>query len=204
MNGTELTQLHSELAEASRALMSRKNHDYTGKDAHHNDALANFRVATEMGLCNLSQSVLIRLTDKVKRLATSTNRPLQVKDEGVRDTVLDLINYAVLFYAAHLETQGGTPDRLPDTAPSPQPPSPPPSSSKWGSSVDMEEIVRRMNEALASEEFARRNREYLARPDPFLQAVKESQAQLPTLLNGEPVLLLQYTGLASDSCQDER
>lgn len=203
MNGTELTQLHSELAEASRSLMSRKNHDYTGKDAHHNDALANFRVATEMGLCNLSQSVLIRLTDKVKRLATSTNRPLQVKDEGVRDTVLDLINYAVLFYAAHLETQGGTPDRLPDTAPSPQPPSPPQDPAAWESSVDKAELIRRLEEVAASQQkrpfFPSREGPY-GSPLPLMA----EPAQLPTLLNGEPVLLLQYTGLASDSCQDER
>lgn len=103
-----LLALHDALCSEAKALMVRKNHDYTGK-AKGNDALANFRHATKLNLCNLRQSVLIRLTDKVARLATSTNGELKVKDETVRDTVRDLINYSILFYFAHLEeTENGS------------------------------------------------------------------------------------------------
>ncbi len=216
MNGIELTALHKELTELSRSLMSRKNHDYTGKDAGANDALANFRVATEMGLCNLPQSVLIRLTDKVKRLATSTNRQLLVKDEGVRDTVLDLINYAVLFYAAHLETQGAPLPEAPGQAPSePAPPQfeLPPSPIVEGSLEDTEAcrlfLLKNLASApdgrLPASELQGRFYEWRAALSRrgFL-VVTDARAQPPTSLHADTGQLVPYTGLASDSCQDER
>lgn len=202
MNGIELIALHQKLTQQAMSLMSRKNHDYTGKDAGANDALANFRVATEMGLCNLSQSVLIRLTDKVKRLATSTNRQLLVKDEGVRDTVLDLINYAVLFYAAHLETQGAPHPEAPGQAPS-EParrqcvPLPRPVSEE-----SLERIYPEIDRA--RRELERRAKEYATRSAPRVSHLNGESAQPPMSLHADTGQLVPYTGLASDSCQDER
>ena len=65
----------------------KKNHDYaTGEDA-----LANFR---EFG----SFGVAVRLSDKMKRLINfAKGGQLQVKDESIKDTCMDIINYAAIY-----------------------------------------------------------------------------------------------------------
>jgi len=93
----ELYKLHKELASQAFQLMERKNHDYAGKDG--GDPFANFRRCEALGLCSSEIGVLVRISDKLARLTTFTkDGELKVKDEGVKDTILDLINYCVLFY----------------------------------------------------------------------------------------------------------
>ena len=41
-------------------------------------------------------SAVIRLDDKMRRLKQLMNQPAQVKDESIRDTVLDMANYAIM------------------------------------------------------------------------------------------------------------
>lgn len=41
-------------------------------------------------------SAVIRLDDKMRRLKTLSKQEAQVKDESIRDTVLDLANYAIM------------------------------------------------------------------------------------------------------------
>ena len=53
-----------------------------------------------MGICTTEQGFLVRMTDKLSRLSTfAVSGDLKVKDESVKDTILDLINYSVLFIA---------------------------------------------------------------------------------------------------------
>lgn len=43
---------------------------------------------------------MVRLTDKMSRLSTFiTTGEFKVKDEALRDTILDIINYSVILYA---------------------------------------------------------------------------------------------------------
>jgi hypothetical protein len=57
--------------------------------------------------------IVVRLSDKVARLRTFCERGvLDVKDESVEDTLVDVINYAVLF-AAYLQ------DKKPPVPPAP-------------------------------------------------------------------------------------
>ena len=84
-----LYTLHRDLSAASLELMQKKNHDYASED----DPYRNFRTFGELG-------ILVRLSDKLARLRSWTeNQKLAVADESVRDTVLDAINYLVLFEA---------------------------------------------------------------------------------------------------------
>ena len=84
-----LYTLHRDLSAASLELMQKKNHDYASED----DPYRNFRTFGELG-------ILVRLSDKLARLRSWTeNQKLAVTDESVRDTVLDAINYLVLFEA---------------------------------------------------------------------------------------------------------
>jgi hypothetical protein len=82
-----LEKLHRELTTTARKLMVAKNRDY-GADS---DPFRNFHQFGYLG-------ILVRLSDKLARLRTYTERKsFAVKSESVTDTVIDVINYAVLF-----------------------------------------------------------------------------------------------------------
>ena len=76
---------HAELCKEMNALYAKKNHDYG--DSFHEQFL-------EEGWA----SARIRLTDKLKRFKQLTKNPdsQQIKDESVRDTLIDLANYALM------------------------------------------------------------------------------------------------------------
>ena len=64
----------------------------------------------------VEQGILVRITDKISRLSQYTkNGELQVKDESVEDTLVDIINYTVLL-RAYLKEQGEHPalESVPD------------------------------------------------------------------------------------------
>lgn len=79
---------HLALCDDARVLMAAKNDDY----AHGKDPLRNFRRYGAFG-------VLVRLGDKLARLESFEARgALSVNTESIRDTVIDVINYASLFW----------------------------------------------------------------------------------------------------------
>jgi hypothetical protein len=95
MTRDELITLHQTLCSESRALMQKKNVDYGGATA---DPFFNFRRAEMLGICSAQDGILTRMCDKLARLISySKNGTLAVSNEGVRDTCIDLMNYAVIF-----------------------------------------------------------------------------------------------------------
>lgn len=89
----DVFMLHIALASEALNLMKTKNADYAAAD----DPFKNFR---RHGL----YGIVVRLSDKLARLENYVKSgKLQVKDESVRDTVLDIINYACLFAGLALE-----------------------------------------------------------------------------------------------------
>lgn len=86
---------HEVMCAKARNLMAKKNMDYAGEE----DIFANFRRTEDMGITTTEKGFLVRMTDKFSRLSTFTeNNELAVKDESVEDTLIDIINYAVLFH----------------------------------------------------------------------------------------------------------
>lgn len=76
-------------------LMNRKNHDYTSGSG---DPYANFRTASSFGI-HPAVGIVLRIGDKLQRIRTFAERgELQVDGEGLRDAVLDVINYSILAY----------------------------------------------------------------------------------------------------------
>ena len=98
MNRQSLLNLHSQLTTEARALMEAKNHDYSGgRDSR--DPFLNFTRVEKLGITDTKTGFLVRMTDKISRLITFTrNGEFKVKDEALRDTILDLINYSILLY----------------------------------------------------------------------------------------------------------
>lgn len=75
---------HRKILDELNALYARKNHDYG--DSFHQSYI-------EEGLA----MARIRLGDKLSRFKTLTRKGGQeVQDESIRDTLLDLANYAVM------------------------------------------------------------------------------------------------------------
>ena len=90
----DLRFMHEQLCEQARGLMKLKNTDY----ATSADPLRNFRTFEELG-------ILVRMSDKLARLRTfCENKQLAVKSESVRDTILDVVNYAVLLHGYLVDT----------------------------------------------------------------------------------------------------
>lgn len=75
---------HRKILDELNELYTRKNHDYG--DSYHQSYI-------EEGL----SMARIRLSDKLSRFKTLTRkRGQEVQDESIRDTLLDLANYAVM------------------------------------------------------------------------------------------------------------
>ena len=87
MTREELLQLHDDMNAASRRIMEAKNQDYASQSS----PFKNFQRHGLLG-------ILVRMGDKLQRLENFVeNGTLAVKDESVRDCLLDLQNYCVLF-----------------------------------------------------------------------------------------------------------
>lgn len=98
MNRQELLNHHAGLCEKAMGIMKQKNHDYAGQDG--GQPFANFERCEAMGVCSTEQGFLVRVIDKVSRLATFVEAgELKVDNEGYEDAVLDIINYMILFSA---------------------------------------------------------------------------------------------------------
>lgn len=96
----DLRLMHEQLCEQARGLMKLKNADY----ATSSDPFRNFRTFEELG-------ILVRMSDKLARLRSfCETKQLAVKSEGVRDTILDLINYAVLLHGYLVDSGALQPD----------------------------------------------------------------------------------------------
>lgn len=88
-------QMHREICEEINDLYARKNHDYG--DSFH-------QTFVEEGMA----MARIRLSDKFNRFKTlSRNEEQKVNDESIRDTLIDLANYAIMTV---LEMEGANHD----------------------------------------------------------------------------------------------
>jgi len=99
-----LLDLHLELTNKANKLMQKKNSDY----AYGNDPYANFRGSEMLGISPV-MGILLRMQDKMMRIKTfDLTKNLLVKGESVEDSIIDIINYAVLIAGfIEYETQRG-------------------------------------------------------------------------------------------------
>jgi hypothetical protein len=77
------TERHAEICALLNDIYRRKNADYGDSFGE------TFR---KLGVI----SAVTRITDKISRLQTLCVKPAQVRSESVRDTLLDLANYAIM------------------------------------------------------------------------------------------------------------
>jgi hypothetical protein len=95
MNHTQLIGFTRNKFDQCIALMEAKNTDY----AHGDDAFANFRKG-ELIEIPVEKSIYLRMQDKCARLESYLKSgQLAVKDESVKDTLMDLANYSMILCA---------------------------------------------------------------------------------------------------------
>lgn len=96
MNRDVLCHMHKALCDSALELMRRKNEDYASKD----DPFRNFRAFGALG-------ILVRLSDKIARLQSILENAgsCAIAEETIKDTVLDGINYFVLYYGFLVVTE---------------------------------------------------------------------------------------------------
>lgn len=98
MTRDELLKMHEIICEKGRSLMRKKNADYAGNEGK--EPFANFTRVEAMGICSTEQGFLVRMTDKMSRLSSFVESgKLAVENESFEDTIIDIVNYAVLMYS---------------------------------------------------------------------------------------------------------
>jgi hypothetical protein len=73
-------------------LSSRKNKDYSGEE----NPFRNFMLSEHLGICRTEEGIMVRILDKVTRIANLLKNEAAVKDESIEDTLKDLINYSAI------------------------------------------------------------------------------------------------------------
>lgn len=102
MTREEFFKYQEETFNKMMALTRKKNADYAGQGG---DAFNNFTRIEIIGVASTEQGFLTRMFDKFSRIISfMQNGELQVKDESVEDTLIDLANYSILM-AAYLKSK---------------------------------------------------------------------------------------------------
>ena len=83
-------------------LIKRKNADY----ANDVDPFLNFRMSSQVGV-DPARGILVRISDKITRISNLLDREAQVKDESIRDSIKDAINYLAILQALLEEKEEG-------------------------------------------------------------------------------------------------
>lgn len=95
MTKEQYFQFHKQCTDKMTAITKAKNADYTGKG---DDPFSNFTRVEAVGICSTEQGFLTRMMDKISRINSFVQKGvLEVKDESIEDTLLDLANYSILF-----------------------------------------------------------------------------------------------------------
>ena len=93
-----LRRFHRELCTSALCLMEKKNNDYAS--AYSNNVFANFTSSATLTGIDEVLGIVQRICDKLSRVRTYVETgTLLVKDEGMENVALDLINYTVLMMA---------------------------------------------------------------------------------------------------------
>lgn len=102
----ELIAMRSKLWKEADAILIAKGNDYNSQQQKDGDTLFNLRICAILGIVESPiDGILVRMSDKLARLISLT-RPgteQQVKDESIKDTVVDLCNYATYLLAMRVK-----------------------------------------------------------------------------------------------------
>ena len=97
-------EFHEKFCKEMTEITKKKNADYTGESG---DPFSNFKLIEAFGAATTEQGLFARMTDKMSRISSFIQKgKLEVKDESVKDSLMDLANYCIIF-AGYLESKKG-------------------------------------------------------------------------------------------------
>ncbi len=73
------------------AIAEKKNKDYAGNG----DPFKNFNNSLLVGV-DPARAILVRITDKISRIGNLLDKPGEVTDENIDDSIRDAINYLAI------------------------------------------------------------------------------------------------------------
>lgn len=95
-------EMLTDLYETGRDIMARKNHDYRGGSG---DPYANFRGSVQFDIDPII-GIMLRMQDKMMRIKTFVEKgELKVKNEGIKDALVDITNYTALIWGIINESE---------------------------------------------------------------------------------------------------
>jgi len=92
MNQKEFIQEFKKMTEEMVTLVEKKNTDYS----YGQDAYRNFKLCEQLGICPTEKGILVRMSDKMTRIANLLEKDAEVKSESIQDTLRDLSNYSLI------------------------------------------------------------------------------------------------------------
>jgi|TARA_R110002126_G_scaffold21390_5_gene77313 hypothetical protein len=97
-----------ELLENMKLVHDAKRHDYANTD----DVFANFRTCEQAGI-PAWKGCCVRIGDKFSRImGFAKKEKLEVKDESIKDTLIDMANYALIALILYEEEENKNDDTL--------------------------------------------------------------------------------------------
>lgn len=97
MTKAEYIKFHADACDRMKNITAAKNSDYTGNT---DDPFKNFSDSQTYAGVSTETGFLVRMGDKMARIRSFVEKgTLEVKDESVQDTLLDLANYCLLMAA---------------------------------------------------------------------------------------------------------
>ena len=90
-----------ELLDTMKQTHDAKRHDYANEE----DVFANFRTCEQAGIPSW-KGCCVRIGDKFRRImGFAKKEKLKVKDESIKDTLIDMANYALIALILYEEQQ---------------------------------------------------------------------------------------------------
>lgn len=95
MNKEQFKFLFKEKLDYMYNTMERKNSDYSWGDKVDNP-FQNFELVEQLGITTTSKGILVRICDKMSRIASLMDNEAKVADESQIDTCIDWANYFII------------------------------------------------------------------------------------------------------------
>lgn len=94
MNQKDYLTRHKQVIDLMHETTKAKNSDYCGTSG---DPFHNFKMVESLGITDAGTAIMVRMSDKIARITSFMQKnTLEVKDETVIDTCIDLANYVVI------------------------------------------------------------------------------------------------------------
>lgn len=93
--GWQLVRFHEDVCNSARAIITAKNEDYSGES----DIFSNLHVGGAYGIWIRLGDKFSRVLNFERRILLNPSHLLKVVEEKIEETVLDLINYAIIYLA---------------------------------------------------------------------------------------------------------